>query len=128
MKEEEAGYDNEGLTLIDAINGFNDLSCLAIIWTVRHLCPLGARFTLNCYHHEVLFVAFLTTVLCHIISSREGVTQGDPLLIVLYGLALLPLDQDMREAGPGLIHSWYTDDEAMRFRAKYNAKLLCALM
>ena len=79
MKEEEAGYDNEGLTLIDAINGFNELSCLAMIWTVRHLWSSGARFALNCYHNETMFVVRLLTVLCHIIPSREGVTQGDPL-------------------------------------------------
>ena len=36
VKEEEVGKENESLTLIDARNVFNDLSCLAMLWTVRH--------------------------------------------------------------------------------------------
>ena len=38
-----------GTTLVDACNGFNKLSRLEIMWTVRHLCPTGARFAFNCY-------------------------------------------------------------------------------
>ena len=40
-----------GTTLVDACNGFNKLSRLEIMWTVRHLCPTGARFAFNCYKH-----------------------------------------------------------------------------
>ena len=36
-----------GTTLVDACNGFNELSCLAMIWTVRHCWPAGARFAFN---------------------------------------------------------------------------------
>ena len=41
-----------GTTLIDACNGFNELSRLAMLWTVRHRWPVGARFTFNCYRHR----------------------------------------------------------------------------
>ena len=37
-----------GTTLVDAHNGFKELSRLAMIWTVRHRWPAGARFTFNC--------------------------------------------------------------------------------
>ena len=37
--------------LVKAHNGFNDLSCLTMLWTVRHRCPAGAMFVLNCYRH-----------------------------------------------------------------------------
>ena len=40
-----------GTMLVDACNGFNELSRLAMLWTVRHLWPAGARFALNCYKH-----------------------------------------------------------------------------
>ena len=40
-----------GTTLFDARNGFNYLSRLAILWTVRHRWPTGARFALNYYKH-----------------------------------------------------------------------------
>ena len=36
VKGEEVGEDNDGITLIDARNGFNELSRLAIIWTMSH--------------------------------------------------------------------------------------------
>ena len=36
-----------GTTLIDARNGFNKLSRLAMLWTVRHRWPTGARFAFN---------------------------------------------------------------------------------
>ena len=40
-----------GTTLIDARNGFNELRRLAMLWTVRHCWPAGARFAFNCYWH-----------------------------------------------------------------------------
>ena len=40
-----------GTTLIDVRNGFNHMSRLAILWTVRHRWPAGARFAFNCYRH-----------------------------------------------------------------------------
>ena len=36
-----------GTTLVDARNGFNQLSRLAMLWTVQHRWPAGARFTFN---------------------------------------------------------------------------------
>ena len=40
-----------GMTLVDARNGFNKLSLLAMLWTVRHHWPARARFAFNCYMH-----------------------------------------------------------------------------
>ena len=34
-------------TLVDARNGFNELSRLAMMWTFRHHWPAGERFTFN---------------------------------------------------------------------------------
>ena len=41
--------DPSGITLVDSCNGFNNLSRLAILWTVRHCWPSGAKFASNCY-------------------------------------------------------------------------------
>ena len=38
-------------TLVDACNGFNEMSRLALLWTVQHRWPAGAKFALNCYRH-----------------------------------------------------------------------------
>ena len=47
VKDEEAVEETEGLTLIDAINGFNEISRLTMLCTVRHRCASGSRFVLN---------------------------------------------------------------------------------
>ena len=39
--------DPSRTTLVDARNGFNELSRLAILWTVRHRLLAGARFAFN---------------------------------------------------------------------------------
>ena len=43
--------DLRGTTLVDARNGFNEMSRLAMLWTVQHLWLVGARVALNCYRH-----------------------------------------------------------------------------
>ena len=40
-----------GTMLVDARNGFYKLSRLAMLRTVRHRCPAGARFVFNCYRN-----------------------------------------------------------------------------
>ena len=73
-----------------------------MICTVRHHWLSGTRFALNFYRHEDLLIARRPESLCHIITIREGVTQVDPLSMILYGLALLLLDEFMRAAYPGV--------------------------
>ena len=48
------------------------------------------------------------------ILSKEGVTQGDPLAMALYGIALLPLAELLREEFPEVLQLWYADDAAMK--------------
>ena len=45
-----------------------------------------------------------------IILIREGVTQGDPPLIVLYGITLLPLAEELRSVDLGLLSPFYADN------------------
>ena len=44
--------------------------------------------------------------------SSEGVTQGDPLSMVLYGLALVPLAKYLRSEVPEVTSPFYADDSA----------------
>ena len=101
-----------GTTLVDACNVFNELSHLAMIWTVRHRWPAGARLAFNCYKH------WAQLLLCQPgeppvkILSREGVTQGDPLPMILYGINLVPLAKELRAVDPGFLSPFYADDAA----------------
>ena len=92
----------EILLLVDAANGFNSLSTMGMLWTVRHRCPKLARFAFNCYRHQARLVCRRPGQDALILQSREGVTQGDPLSMALYGIALLPLAEMLRKASPSV--------------------------
>ena len=108
-----AGADPHGTLLVDARNGFNELGRKSMFWTVRHLWPTGSRFSFNCYRHAAQLVVRRKDAPCSLLYSREGVTQGDPLSMILYGLALVPLAESLRKAEPTVIQPWYADDAAM---------------
>ena len=74
-----------------------------MLWTVRHLWPAGAIFAFNCYKHWAQLLLRQPGELPVTILSREGVTQGDPLFMVLYGIILVPLAEELRAADPGLL-------------------------
>ena len=63
VNEEDAGEGTKGITLIDASHGFNEISRLTMLWTVRHHWPLVARFVLNCYFHGALLIVHRPAVL-----------------------------------------------------------------
>ena len=63
-----------------------------------------------------------------IILSREGVTQRDPLSIVLYGITLITLYEELRAADPGILSPFYADDAAFDGLAQRSAQLLKLLM
>ncbi len=105
--------DASAVLLVDATNGFNELGRKAMLWTVRHRWANGARFSFNCYRHSAQLLLRRRGGDCEIILSREGVTQGDPLSMVLYGLALTPLAETIRASVPTVAQPWYADDAAM---------------
>ena len=117
-----------GTTLVDSRNGFNELRRLAMLLTVRHRCPAGARSAFNCYKHWVQLLLRHPGEPPVTIMSREGVTQGDPLSIVLYGITLTPLAEELRAADPGLLSLFYADDAAFDGSARRSAQLLKLLM
>ena len=112
-QEAEDPDDPAGVILVDARNGFNELSRKAMLWTVRHRWAPGARFAFNCYRHSALLLLRGRGHPGEFLRSCEGVTQGDPLAMVLYGLALVPLAEHLREEVPSVLQPWYADDMAM---------------
>ena len=100
--------------LVDAANGFNNLSRYGMLCTVCHRCPEMSRFTFNCYCHEVILICREPGGEVKTIPSKEGVTQGDPLAMALYGITLLSLAKLLREQFPDVLQAWYTDNATMQ--------------
>ena len=81
-----------GILLIEVRNPFNEENWTAMLWAVRHEWPSGAQFTFNCYRHwATLVVRNTEDGSGHFLHSKEGVTQGDPLAMIDYGIGVLPL-------------------------------------
>ena len=101
-----------GTTLVDARNGFNELSRLTMLWVVCHRWPAGLRFAFNCYRCWVQIILLHPSDALVILLIREGVTQGEPLSMVLYGITLVLLEEELRDVDPTLISPFYDDDAA----------------
>ena len=91
------GQDAEpsGTTLVDTHNSFNELSRLAMLCTVRHRWPAGARFAFICYKHWAQLILRQPGEPSVTILSRDEVTQGNPLSMVLYRITLAPLAEEL---------------------------------
>ena len=70
--------------------------------------PCCSRFLFNTYHgYAALFLQGSSDYLL----SKEGVTQGDPLSMMLYAVAILPLIRALKNP-KGWIQNCYADDSA----------------
>ena len=119
--EAQNGY---GLLLIDADNAFNTISRPAALWNARVLWPRCSKYLFNAYKGYSLLVISGSKV-C--LLSKEGVTQGDPLAMLLYGLAVLPLARTLKKPG-SWTQNWYADDSACLARFELLREWLALLM
>ena len=113
---------------VDARNGFKDLSQLEMLWTVQHFWPAGARFIFNWYKHWAQILLRQPGEPPVSILSQEGVTQGDPLSMVLCSIDLFPLTEELRAADPRLVSPFYVDDAVFDSSSRKSAQLLKLLM
>jgi hypothetical protein len=100
-----------GVLLVDAKNGLNELSRKAMLWTTRHLWANRSRFAFYCYCHSSQLILWRWGKPCDVLLSQEGVTQGSPLSMVLYGLTLTPLAALLQKAAPSAVQPWYANKE-----------------
>ena len=69
-----------------------------------HLCPSLGRILVNLYRLESsLFIGGDTLL------SKEGTTQGDPLAMVMYAVASIPLIHELSSIS-SVKQLWYADD------------------
>jgi hypothetical protein len=105
--------ESTGMSLFDARNGFNELKRYQMLWNVHHLWPKGSRLAFNTYRHfNLVIVRRGGGKLAHVIRSEDGLSQGDPLAMALYDVALLPLGEKLRRAVPGATLPTFADDVA----------------
>ena len=72
-----------------ASNAFNSVNCQAALHNILRLCPPLAQILINTYQSPVRMVIQGSGGLV----STEGTTQGDPLAMAMYALAVIPLIQ-----------------------------------
>ena len=88
-----------GLLLVDAKNAYG---------MHTYFGPGAAVFYLI---HTVVTPRLLLKGSEHIFYSKVGVTQGDPLSMLFYAVAVLPLIQSLKQLSKWH-QSWYADDSA----------------
>jgi len=93
----------EGLLLIDAKNAFNSLNRQTALQNIKVICPSLHIILNNSYQEPSALFVNGTKIL-----SKEGVTQGDPLAMPFYGLAILPLINSIQN--DSVLQKWFADD------------------
>ena len=97
-----------GLLLVDARNAFNSFSRVAVLWNTRVQWPRCSRYLFNMF--QVLSTVMLDGS-SECLFSNKGVIQGDPLSMMFYAVAILPLIHAL--AYKSKWHqNWYADDSA----------------
>eukprot|EP00117_Sycon_ciliatum_P001934 scpid85627/ scgid7387/ len=93
----------DGILLADASNAFNRRNRAVSLRNVQRICPELAPVLINTYRTPVrLYVGG------ECIMSEEGTTQGDPLAMPFYAIAMLPLVR--KATNEDSIQLWFADD------------------
>ena len=78
---------SQGFIQIDASNTFSSINCTLLLHNIEIICPEIANYVFNCYcKPSILFVTGGKKI-----ESQKGTTQGDPIVMGMYALGLMPL-------------------------------------
>ena len=98
--------ETEAVLLVDASNAFNALNRKAALHNISVICPSLAQTLINTYQVPVrLFITGSGEI-----ASTEGTTQGDPLAMAMYALAITPLIDQLKTKCPEVHQAWFADD------------------
>ena len=68
---------------------------------------------INCCHHYSSLFVRRGDGTENILHSNEGVTQGDPQVMVAYRIGIIPLIKRLKLRYPETPHPWYTDNSGV---------------
>ena len=103
MRQVFESPQSEAVILVDASNAFNSLNCQAALRNIHYLCPSLSKVLINTYREDIqLFIDGDT------LFSQEGTTQGDPLAMGMYAIAVTPLIHQLEESEVKQV--WFADD------------------
>ena len=106
MREIFTFEDTEAILLVDASNAFNAINRQAALHNIQVICPAISTILSNTYQVPVkLFITGEGEI-----ASSEGTTQGDPLAMAMYALAIRPLIDTLRDSEPEARQVWFADD------------------
>ena len=106
MRQFFAENDVEGALLVDASNAFNTINRQAALHNVSSICPPLSQILVNTYQAPIRCIISGDGE----IVSSEGTTQGDPLAMAMYALAVKPLISKLKSDVPNVKQVWYADD------------------
>ena len=98
--------ESEGVLLVDATNAFNSLNRQAALHNISVTCPPLAQILINTYRAPIRLIVTWSGE----IASTEGTTQGDPLAMAMYALAITPLIHQLSSRCSGVQQAWFADD------------------
>lgn len=97
---------SDGILLIDTDNAFNRVNRAAALWNVQFTCPAMKHILINFYRSPTKIFINGKEGHCNLLS-QEGTTQGCPLAMAIYAIALSPLLKNLQ---PLCKQVWYADD------------------
>ena len=96
---------SDGILLIDADNAFNRVNRAVALWNVQYICPSMKHVLINFYRSPTRI--FMNGEGNFELLSQEGTTQGCPLAMAMYALALVPLVKRLLSSCNQV---WFADD------------------
>ena len=103
-------YGGMFFLLVDVKNAFNVINRVGMLWMVLHLWPSGDSFVFNYYRHWPSIVLQNRYGKASILHSIEAMKQGYLLVMIAYGIGILPLINNLKQEIPDVTQPWYADN------------------
>ena len=92
--------------LIDAENAFNKINRVAALWNCQFICP-SLKYGLINFYRSPSRIFLASDGKFAEFSSQEGTTQGCPLAMAMFAIALKPLHDELKSLCK---QAWFADD------------------